>query len=183
MRENQSKLMSFLAGPIIGGTVGAVVGFLSAEASALVGRGALAKGQDDGLGGLKNFTDSESSLQELVAMAQGAATAGVSGKVGGNPTLTKIYGAARSISKIGKILEDHGPGKPPPSALTVVVARREWEDGLTLLREGISLLYEHPENAAFSPQRATALRTDIEKEVEEVLALLHTSALASTNSV
>lgn len=175
--------MSFLAAPLIGGTVGAVMGFLAAEGSSLAGKGLYAKTQDEGLDGLKSFTDSESSLKELVAMAQGAATVGVSGKVGNNPTLASIYGAARSISKIGKILEEHGPGKPPPSGLTVVVARRQWEDGVTMLREGVRLLYENPENPQFSPQRATALRMDIEKEVEEVLALLHTSALASTGSV
>lgn len=178
------KRMSFLAAPLIGGTLGAVLGFLAAEGPGLRGgRGLFAKTEDDGLDGLKSFTDAESSLKELVAMAQGAATVGVSGRVGNNPTLANIYGAARSISKIGKILDEHGPGKPSPSALTVVVARRQWEDGLTMLREGVRLLYENPENRQFSPQRATTLRTDIEKEVEEVLALLHTSTLAASKTV
>lgn len=124
---------------------------------------------------LDHFTDIGSNINALMDMASSSK----------NPQcLTNIFKARLSLIKIGKVLNEYGPdSNTAPSALTVVVSRREWEQGCTCLRTGTNMLFSDPANIKFSPTKATQIRQDIEKEVDEVLALLHTRALASTFSV
>ena len=124
---------------------------------------------------LDHFTDIGQNIRSLMDMASSSR----------NPEcLTSIFKARQSLIKLGKVLNDYGPNSnEAPSALTVVVCRREWQEGCSNLRAGVNLLFKNPENAKFSPTKTTQIRQDIEKEVVEVLALLHTRSLASRYSV
>lgn len=124
---------------------------------------------------LDHFTDIGPNIRSLMDMASSSR----------NPEcLTSVFKARQSLIKLGKVLNDYGPNSnEAPSALTVVVCRREWQEGCSNLRSGTNMLFNEPDNAKFSPAKTTQIRQDIENEVDEVLALLHTRSLASRYSV
>lgn len=142
-------------------------------------------GSGDNLVGLKSFVDAQNAFSELLHMAKGGGAVDATGKspTPGNPALANIYRAMVNASKVGNIVKRINESDEAPSALTVVVARREWELGLGNLRDGVNKLYENPTNPSFSPGRCTTLRSEIEKELEETLSFIHTKSLASTRSV
>lgn len=185
-----TMLVNGAIGALLGGLAG-LAGTAAASASAPAptsdpaSASAPASASRDNLAGLQSFVDAKSAFSELLHMAKGGGAVDATGKspTPGNPALGNIYKAMVNASKVGDIVKRINESNEAPSALTVVVARREWELGLVNLRDGVNKLYENPNNPTFSPNRCTGLRSEIEKELEETLSFIHTKALASPTTV
>ena len=150
-------------GALIGSTLGATLAIVERSCPETA---------PENLENLSQFSAVGKNLQALFAISASGT---------GNPGLYELTQVRVSCAKIGAILKDSIENMP--SSLSVVVARKNWEFGLQKLRDGVNKLFLSPENPSFSPQKVSKIRLDIEEEMNQAIALIHTKSLASPTTV